>query len=300
METLLSSIDREQLLLLAALWLVVVGTAIFIYLSIDQYRRSRRLRLLGLHESEEKKDKKNVLKEFLNTLAQLFAASKHEIAEKFVAAGFYEAKYAYLFLPLKYVFLFAGIAIIVLGGIYLTMPAKTYLMWSVVWLIVVIICPDAYLSYRSTALQRKLSDQLPYLLDLMGVCVQTGMTIESSFAYLAQEMLGFDRDLAYMLKRTNDRANIVGLSKAIEELYKRTPTPEFRSFVMTLNQSLQYGSSIFTVLTTLSADIREVQMLNLEERIGKLAAKMSVPLILFIMFPIVILITAPGIMRMMG
>ncbi|GAM73391.1 type II/IV secretion system protein tadC [Vibrio ishigakensis] len=37
----------------------------------------------------------------------------------------------------------------------------------------------------------------------------------------------------------------------------------------------------------------------MEEKIGKLAAKMSTPLILFIMFPIVILILAPGITRMM-
>jgi tight adherence protein C len=40
-------------------------------------------------------------------------------------------------------------------------------------------------------------------------------------------------------------------------------------------------------------------MLGLEERIGKLAAKMSVPLIVFIMIPIVILIAAPGVMRLM-
>jgi tight adherence protein C len=41
-------------------------------------------------------------------------------------------------------------------------------------------------------------------------------------------------------------------------------------------------------------------MLGVEEKIGKLAAKMSIPLILFIMMPIVILITAPGIMRVMA
>jgi tight adherence protein C len=69
---------------------------------------------------------------------------------------------------------------------------------------------------------------------------------------------------------------------------------------MTLKQSLQYGSSIYGVLTTLAGDIRDVQMLTLEEKIGKLAAKMSVPLILFIMIPIVILIAAPGILRMMS
>ncbi len=73
-----------------------------------------------------------------------------------------------------------------------------------------------------------------------------------------------------------------------------------RSFVMTLKQSLRYGSSIYGILTTLAADIRMVNMLQAEEKIGKLAAKMSVPLILFIMLPIVFVIVAPGIMRLTG
>jgi Flp pilus assembly protein TadB len=93
---------------------------------------------------------------------------------------------------------------------------------------------------------------------------------------------------------------VVGLEQALEELYQRVPSNEMRSFVMTLNQSLQYGTSIYGVLTTLSADIREVQLLQVEEKIGQLAAKMSIPLIVFIMVPIVILIAAPGIMRMLA
>lgn len=130
--------------------------------------------------------------------------------------------------------------------------------------------------------------------------MRTGMTIEASVAYLAHEMEGFDADIAHMLHKTNERAKLVGLESALEELYARVPTNEVRSFVMTLNQSLQYGSSIYEVLSNLAKDIREVHMLELEEKIGKLSAKMSIPLILFIMFPIVILITAPGIMRLLG
>ena len=73
-----------------------------------------------------------------------------------------------------------------------------------------------------------------------------------------------------------------------------------RSFVFSLTQSIKYGTSIQYALETLAKDIREVQVLELEEKVGKLSAKMSIPLILFIMFPVVILITAPGIMRMMA
>ena len=134
----------------------------------------------------------------------------------------------------------------------------------------------------------------------MAVCIQTGMTIESSIAYLADELKGFDKDLARMMWQVDSRSRVVGMESALEELLEEYPSNEMRSFVYTLTQSLQYGSSIYEVLTNLSANVREVQMLELEEKVGKLSAKMSVPLILFIMFPIVILITAPGIMRMMS
>ncbi|GAM69365.1 type II/IV secretion system protein tadC [Vibrio sp. JCM 19236] len=72
-----------------------------------------------------------------------------------------------------------------------------------------------------------------------------------------------------------------------------------RSFALTLTQNIQYGTSVAPVLSDLAEDFRNEQILVMEEKIGKLAAKMSTPLILFIMFPIVILILAPGITRMM-
>ena len=114
------------------------------------------------------------------------------------------------------------------------------------------------------------------------------------------EVKDFDPDLGFLMNRTRERMQVVGLEQALDEMFDRVPSNEMRSFVMTLKQSIQYGSSIYEVLTNLSSEIRAVQMLSIEEKIGKLAAKMSVPLILFIMFPIVILIAAPGVMRMIN
>lgn len=131
--------------------------------------------------------------------------------------------------------------------------------------------------FQNESAKREIVESTPYLLDLLAVCVQTGMTIEAAMTYLSKEMSGFDKDLAQLLKNTNDRSRIVGLDKALDELYDRVPTNEMRSFTMTLKQSLHYGTSIYGVLTTLAVDIRDVTMLSMEEKIGKLAAKMSVP-----------------------
>ena len=218
---------------------------------------------------------------------------------KFIAAGFYQFKYASLFMPVKYLVLFSGGMGLYFLSESMAFESASFIAIIASWLVLIIILPDAVLNLRAKQLTEKISNKLPYLLDLMAVCVQTGMTLESAISYLSKEMTGFDKDLTNVLVKTNDRARIVGLAMALDELYLRVPSNEMRSFVMTLKQSLQFGSSISQVLTTLSGDIRQVQILGLEEKIGKLAAKMSIPLIVFIMVPVVILIAAPGIMRMM-
>jgi tight adherence protein C len=130
--------------------------------------------------------------------------------------------------------------------------------------------------------------------------VQTGMTLEATFRYLSDELQSFDKDLCYQIRKTSDGAAVKGMELALADLAERVPTSEVRSFALTLTQNIQYGTSISSVLTDLAEDLRREQILVMEEKIGKLSAKMSVPLILLVMFPIVILILAPGIVRMVA
>ncbi|WP_230677174.1 type II secretion system F family protein [Vibrio owensii] len=239
------------------------------------------------------------LEQFDGFISTAVSASDEDIKRKFEDAGVYNFKYAHLYMPAKY-----GVAAIGCSLIWLVMynsnDFSNILVACLLWLIATIMIPDTLLNMAKEALNTKIRNQLPYLLDLLAVCVQTGLTLEASLAYLAKELRSFDKDLGRVVGQLSERSNFVGLDKALEELYEKFPSNEMRSFVMTLRQSLKYGSSIYDILVRLSSDIRQVSMLSMEEKIGKLSAKMSVPLILFIMFPIVILIVAPGIMRMLG
>ncbi|WP_325894980.1 type II secretion system F family protein [Grimontia sp. NTOU-MAR1] len=279
--------------------LISVGASIIltgIYVSF--YRRHRLRQVLDMDDAPVKKSALSVA---ASLIASYFAGTNKAIEEKFIGAGFYDIALAPYYFLIKYTVCGVGTLIILFSGDTSFSEAATSKVISLsILVIAVVIVPDLYLDMRRRALSAKLTRKLPYLLDLMGVCVQTGMTIETTLFYLTSEMTAFDRDMAYMLKRLRDRAQTVGLEKALRELYERVPAPEMRSFVMTLSQSMQHGTSIYGVLSTLAKDIREIQLLSLEEKAGKLASKMSVPLIIFIMMPIVILITTPGIMRMLG
>lgn len=260
----------------------------------------RGLEWLYTKENKVERKRRDFLKPIFRALRSAFSAGEAEMKRKFIASGFYNTRLAIYYMPIKYFSLFAGVSLLIWLSHTQSWKSTDTMLFCALWVIVSLILPDLYLNSRSRSLVIKVSNKLPYMIDLLAVCVQTGMTIEAAMDYLSQEMKDFDPDLGYQLNKTKDRTKVVGLEVALDEMFERVPSNEMRSFVITLKQSVQYGSSIYQVLTTLSSEIREVQMLTIEEKIGKLAAKMSVPLMLFIMFPIVILIAAPGIMRLMS
>ena len=280
----------------AAYILLSLGIAVIPVFWINSYFSSQvSRRWLGLSYTITSWDK------LFETLEAKFAIRRKDVERNLVQAGIYSSRAAALYLPAKFaVAICAGIVLYLFGkNIGLIDPMHVLAAIAVAF-VVVLIAPDIWLDKRKKKRVRKVSTQLPYVIDLMAVCVQTGMTIESSITYLADELRGFDKDLARMMWQVNSRSRVIGLEDALEELLEEYDSNEMRSFVYTLNQSLQYGSSIYEVLTNLSSNVREIQMLELEEKVGKLSAKMSVPLVLFIMFPIVILITVPSFMRMMN
>ncbi|MFV8413599.1 type II secretion system F family protein [Vibrio owensii] len=266
------------------------------HITILKKRTLRNYASAILNQEDEQGASLDQLDSFISSAV---SASGEEIKKKFEDAGIYNFKYAHLYMPAKYGLAAVGCSLIGLV-MYGSSEPSNILVACLLWLIAAIMIPDMLLNTAKEALNTKIRNQLPYLLDLLAVCVQTGLTLEASLAYLAKELRTFDKDLGRIVGQLSERSNFVGLDKALEELYEKFPSNEMRSFVMTLRQSLKYGSSIYDILVRLSSDIRQVSMLTMEEKIGKLSAKMSVPLILFIMFPIVILIVAPGIMRMLG
>lgn len=219
---------------------------------------------------------------------------RQDLEQKFVDAGIYNTHLAKYYFPIKMM-----VVAVFLGTLFVgEMEQNTKIVLGLIGFIVILLAPDMILASRKKMLVGRMSRQLPYMLDMMSVCVQTGMTIEAALTYLGVELETFDKDLCYQIRKTSDGARLHGLEKALYDLSLRIPTAEVRSFTLTLIQNLQYGTSIANVLSDLAEDMRKIQVLSIEEKIGKLSAKMSIPLILLIMFPIVVLILAPGIMQM--
>lgn len=185
----------------------------------------------------------------------------------------------------------------VIGVLSISMKALAMIMLFV--FMIVLVLPAMMLSPAINTRIKLMMDALPYFVDLIAVCVQAGMTVESSVKFIAERSDDLDKNLADLMSHLVRRAEVSGLEEGLMDLYRSMDMTEMRMFCATLQQSVHYGTSLYENLMELSKDIRDMQLLSSEEKIGKLSAKMSVPLILFIMFPITILIAAPGILRIM-
>jgi len=73
-----------------------------------------------------------------------------------------------------------------------------------------------------------------------------------------------------------------------------------RMFCTTLKRNINYGDSIYITLMNLSSEIREMQRLNIEEKIASISAKMTVPMMFFILFPSLVVIAGPIVLKILS
>ena len=202
--------------------------------------------------------------------------------------------------PLKFLLTIASVAPVLLFPEQLGLSESSKTLFAAAFAVLFMAGPDILLKYlrkRYTAYVRK---KLPVVLELMASCVHTGMTLEATIHYLGQELESYDGIIARLLQQISYFSKLNGLQPALAELENQFADQEIQSFSYTLRQSLQYGSSLGQILNSQAVHLRELDLLELEERAAKLSAKISLPLIMFIMFPLIVLITIPEIKKVIN
>lgn len=197
-----------------------------------------------------------------------------------------------------------ALAVTVLSLLLLDINGTYAMTWDIMLvgflfiIVLVILLPNVVKSAIIKKRMKSISDDLPFIIDMMAVCVQSGMTVEKSLRYIADNTQDINPDIATLLGRTMIKSDLSGISAALEQLYQEIPSNEVRMFCSMLQQSIKYGSSIYQVLLELSKEMRTIQLLNMEEKVASLSAKMTVPMIAFIMFPLLIIVAGPGLIGM--
>lgn len=197
--------------------------------------------------------------------------------------------------------LFAVMALPYLIGIYLGFfeyDQQKFTMIMFGMLTFIIIVPARVQAAVINRRKRRIANDVPYAIDLLAVCIQSGMTVEASLGYIAYKLEVINKDLSSVLIRTVLRADVSGINAALEQLSDEINNEEMRMLSSALLQSTKFGSSIYNVLIDLSKEIRQMQILAMEEKVAALSAKMTFPMIAFILFPLIAIVAGPGLIKM--
>ncbi len=160
--------------------------------------------------------------------------------------------------------------------------------------IVVGILFDRLLDWRVNQVRMQISRVIPDAVDLMVVCVASGLTLEAVFRCVGEEMLSISPALSREWLLTATEISVLDSPQtALSNLDKRVQLPDINNIVTTMNQALQYGTPLAEALKLIASDSRQYHFLELEEWVGKIPAKMSFPLVILIMIPFVIIVVAP-------
>lgn len=159
---------------------------------------------------------------------------------------------------------------------------------------------EHWLKWRARTVNYRIALALPDALDLMVICVESGLTLEAVFQRVGHEMTAVSPELSREWLITEAELRLLDSRlTALDNLAKRTDLVEVENMVIALSQAEKYGSKIAPTMRLIASDSRQYQYLRLEEKVGKIPAKMSLPVVVLIMLPVVVLIVAPTIIALL-
>jgi tight adherence protein C len=152
------------------------------------------------------------------------------------------------------------------------------------------------ISRRHTSIKRAFPDAL----DLLLICVESGMSIEAGFRKVAGEIGAQSIALAEELTLTTaELSYLQERRQAYENLGKRTNLEGVKSVCMALQQAERYGTPMAQTLRVMAQENRDMRMSEAEKKAAGLPPKLTVPMILFFLPVLFIVILGPAAIRVM-
>lgn len=152
--------------------------------------------------------------------------------------------------------------------------------------------PALYLKNRVTKRQKAIRRAWPDALDLLLICVESGMSVESAFRKVSEEIGSQSAELAEELSLTTaELSYLPERRKAYENLAERTGLDGVKAVVTSLIQAERYGTPIGHSLRVLAQEYRDMRMSEAEKKAAALPPKLTVPMILFflpVLFAVII------------
>jgi tight adherence protein C len=158
--------------------------------------------------------------------------------------------------------------------------------------------PNGWLRLKINKRKEKIRDGFADALDLMVVCVEAGMGLDSAISRVAREMALNNKTLSEELTLMTLELRAGKLRRdALKNLAMRTDLEDVNSLVTLLIQADKLGTGVGQALRVFSDSFRTKRYMRAEEAAAKIPVKLVLPLILFIFPTLLIAIMGPAAIR---
>jgi tight adherence protein C len=247
-------------------------------------------------------------KQYMQTVVEKFNLSKllgEETARTMLVQAGYRGHSPYV------VFLFFRMVaplVMLLGSlIYVFLLLKLDYPWTVKLGIclaatyVGIYLPNLFIRNKITRRQVSINRAFPDALDLMLICVESGMSLEATFRRVSEEIGSQSIELAEELTlSTAELSYLPDRRMTFENLATRVPLDGVKSLCMALQQSERFGTPVAQTLRVISQENRDQRMTMAEKKAAALPPQLTVPMILFFLPVLFVVILGPAIIKVMA
>jgi len=161
--------------------------------------------------------------------------------------------------------------------------------------------PNIFLKNKIQRRQLSIKRAFPDALDLLLICVESGMSIEAAFRKVSEELGTQSVALAEEFTLTTaELSYLPDRRQAYENLAQRTGLEGVKAVCLALAQSERYGTPLGTTLRVLAQENRDMRMAEAEKKAAGLPPKLTVPMIVFFLPVLFVVILGPAAIRVMG
>lgn len=268
----------------------------------EERENMRKNRMEGLEQQGLRQNNKGFVKNLVEnwSLEKLLAAS--DLKDKLTQAGLRGQRPIYMF----YFFRLAmPVILFVFGILYFVLLNPLEWETSQTWLgtfalaLLGYYAPSIYLKNKAGKRLASITPVFPDALDLLLICVESGMSIELAFGKVSKEMAQSSIELAEEFSLTTaELSYLQSRRQAYENFGRRNNHVGIRAVSTALIQSERYGTPLGDALRVMAQENRAMRMMSAEKKAAALPAKLTVPMIVFFLPVLFIVVLTPAVMRM--
>jgi len=147
---------------------------------------------------------------------------------------------------------------------------------------------------------RRMARALPDALDLMVMCLESGLTFERALLTVATELAPIEANLAAEFRQMEAELRVGSNRRAVlQEFYRRTEIDGLRDMAMTLIQSDRFGTPLTQAMKNIAANERTQRAAQVAAHTERLPVLMTIPMLLFVVPGTLLLVAGPAFLTAM-